>query len=215
MAELLLEEKLPQALQALCEKLNKYVQEKQEENNIEEHTTKVSSQYWKPPIYYDDDDDDEESSIPLKDIISELPLSVAIAPVLPTKEPDDSLSMGDEHLSTIPKTESDKVIKSSVKDLVPIPSESKDLSDNKSERDVPFCDESSTIAQGNDSNHFDAESDLIESLLNRDTSIVYSPKIDSLLEEFAGELAHIDLIPPEINEVDFDPEEDIHFGTDN
>ncbi|GJR60997.1 hypothetical protein Tco_1503159 [Tanacetum coccineum] len=117
--------------------------------------------------------------------------------------------MGDEHLSTIPKTESDKVIKSSVKDLVPIPSESKDLSNNKSECDVPFCDESSTIAQGNDSNHFDAESDLIESLLNRDTLIVYSPKIDSLLEEFAGELAHIDLIPPEINEVDFDPEEDI------
>ncbi|GKA37597.1 reverse transcriptase domain-containing protein [Tanacetum coccineum] len=79
------------------------------------------------------------------------------------------------------------------------------------ECDVPFCDESSTIPQGNDSNHFDAESDLIESLLNRDTSIVYSPKIDSLLEEFAGELAHIDLLPPEINEADFDPEEDIRL----
>ncbi|GJV03496.1 integrase, catalytic region, zinc finger, CCHC-type containing protein [Tanacetum coccineum] len=64
MAELLLEVKLPQALQALCEKLNKYVQEKQEEKNIaEEQAAKVSSQYWKPPIYYDDDDDDEEYSI--------------------------------------------------------------------------------------------------------------------------------------------------------
>ncbi|GKA31082.1 hypothetical protein Tco_0717387 [Tanacetum coccineum] len=182
MAELLLEEKLPQALQALCEKLNKYVQEKQEEkNNAEEQAGKVSSQYWKPPIYYDDDDDDDESYIPLRDIISEPLLSVAIAPILPTKEPDDSLSIGDEHLSTIPETESDKVIKSSVEDLVLIPSKSEDLSDNK------------------------------KSLLNRDTSIVYSPKIDSLLEEFAGELAHIDLIPPEINEADFDPEEDIRL----
>ncbi|GJX06760.1 hypothetical protein Tco_0194692 [Tanacetum coccineum] len=209
MAELLLEEKLPQALHAFCEKLNKYVQEKQEEkNNAEEQAAKVSSQYWKPPIYYDDDNDDEESSIPLRDIISELPLSVAIAPVLPTKEPDDSLSMGDEHLSTISETESDKVIKSSVKDIVPIPSESEDLSDNKSECDMPFCDESSTIPQGNDSNHFDAESDLIESLLNRDTSIVYSPKIDSLLKEFTGKLAYIDLIPPEINKADFNPKDD-------
>ncbi|GJT83747.1 retrovirus-related pol polyprotein from transposon TNT 1-94 [Tanacetum coccineum] len=63
--------KLSQALQALCEKLNKNVQEKQEEKNVaEEQAAKVSSQYWKPPIYYDDDDDDEESSIPLRDIIS-------------------------------------------------------------------------------------------------------------------------------------------------
>nr|GFA59585.1 hypothetical protein [Tanacetum cinerariifolium] len=36
-------------------------------------------------------------------------------------EPIDSLSMGDEHLDTIPSTESDEVIKSSVEDLVPIP----------------------------------------------------------------------------------------------
>ncbi|GJZ36559.1 hypothetical protein Tco_0582750 [Tanacetum coccineum] len=70
-------------------------------------------------IYYDDDDD-EESSIPLSDVISELPLCVAITPVLSTEEPDNSLSMGDEHLDTIPATKSDEVIKSSVEDLVPI-----------------------------------------------------------------------------------------------
>ncbi|GJY21679.1 hypothetical protein Tco_0394245 [Tanacetum coccineum] len=35
--------------------------------------------------------------------------------------------MGDEHLDTIPTTESDEVIKSSVEDLVPIPSESEVL----------------------------------------------------------------------------------------
>nr|GEU32979.1 hypothetical protein [Tanacetum cinerariifolium] len=38
-----------------------------------------------------------------------------------------------------------------------------------------------------------------------------SPKFDSLLDEFSGELAHTDLIPPEINEANCDPEEDIHL----
>ncbi|GJS51412.1 hypothetical protein Tco_0624774 [Tanacetum coccineum] len=55
-------------------------------------------------------------------------------------EPEDFLIMGDEKLSTIPEKESDEVIKSSVKDLVPIPSESEDTSDNDSECDLPFCD---------------------------------------------------------------------------
>ncbi|GJU92520.1 hypothetical protein Tco_1304943 [Tanacetum coccineum] len=91
---------------------------------------------------YDDDDDDEESTIPLSEIISQLPPSIAITPVLPTMEPMDSLNIGDEHLSTIPKKESDEFIKSSVEDLVPIPSESKDTSDNDSECDLPFCDDS-------------------------------------------------------------------------
>ncbi|GJZ45957.1 hypothetical protein Tco_0593553 [Tanacetum coccineum] len=72
------------------------------------------------PICYDDDDD-EESSIPLKDIIiSGLPSCVAITSVLLTEEPVDSLIMEDEHLDTIPATESDEVIKSSVEDLVSI-----------------------------------------------------------------------------------------------
>nr|GEX58652.1 hypothetical protein [Tanacetum cinerariifolium] len=39
-------------------------------------------------------------------------------------EPIDSLSMGDEHLNTIPATESDEDIKSCVENLVPNPSES-------------------------------------------------------------------------------------------
>nr|GFB74638.1 hypothetical protein [Tanacetum cinerariifolium] len=51
----------------------------------------------------------------------------AITPVLSTEEPDNSLSMGDEHLDTIPATKSDEVIKFSVKDLVLIPSESEGI----------------------------------------------------------------------------------------
>ncbi|GKF09170.1 hypothetical protein Tco_0043394, partial [Tanacetum coccineum] len=52
----------------------------------------------------------------------------------------DSLSMGDEHLSTIPEKESDEVIKSSVEDLIPISSESEDTSESDS--DLPYDDES-------------------------------------------------------------------------
>nr|GEX82938.1 hypothetical protein [Tanacetum cinerariifolium] len=62
-----------------------------------------------------------------------------------------------------------------------------------------------------DLHQFNAESDLIESLLNRDTLIGSSPKFDSLLEEFFGELTHIDLISLETDEADFDPEKEIHL----
>ncbi|GJU51516.1 hypothetical protein Tco_1221071 [Tanacetum coccineum] len=48
----------------------------------------------------------------------------------------------------------------------------------------PLFDEE-IISTKIDPHHFNAESDLIESLLNRDTSIVSSPKFDSLLKEFS------------------------------
>ncbi|GJU34591.1 hypothetical protein Tco_1182945 [Tanacetum coccineum] len=40
---------------------------------------------------------------------------------------------------------------------------------------------------------------------------ISSSKFDSLLEVFFGELAHIDLISPKIDEADFDPEEEIRL----
>ncbi|GJV53029.1 hypothetical protein Tco_1448770 [Tanacetum coccineum] len=97
--------------------------------------------------------------------------------------------MGDEHLNTIPETE-----KSSVENLVSIPSESKGISNDI--RDVPSCD----------NDHFDAEFGLINFLLNRDISIT-SPNIDFLPEEFAGELDLIVPILPGIDDDDFDEEE--------
>ncbi|GKE21764.1 hypothetical protein Tco_1433276 [Tanacetum coccineum] len=79
------------------------------------------------------------NTIPLNEIVSQIPPSIAITPVLPTLEPDDSLIMGDENLSTIPEKESDEVIKSSVEDLVPIPRESGDTFGSDSECDLPSC----------------------------------------------------------------------------
>nr|GFD17962.1 hypothetical protein [Tanacetum cinerariifolium] len=59
------------------------------------------------------------------------------------KEPDNPLRMGDEHLDTILTTKSDKIIKSSVENLVPIPSESEGIPNNAC--DVPFRDNSSPL----------------------------------------------------------------------
>ncbi|GJZ08115.1 hypothetical protein Tco_0542398 [Tanacetum coccineum] len=53
--------------------------------------------------------------------------------------------MGNEELSTIPEKESDEFIKSSVEDLVPIPSKSEDTSESDSVCDLPSCDDFSLI----------------------------------------------------------------------
>ncbi|GKB34000.1 hypothetical protein Tco_0873401 [Tanacetum coccineum] len=109
--------------------------------NISTHTPEPSRHF---NFTCDDDDDDEEYSIPLKDMPQISP-SIALAPVSSIMEPEDSLSMGDEHLSTIPEKESDEFIKSSVEDLVPIPSESEDTPESDSECDSPSCDDFSSI----------------------------------------------------------------------
>nr|GEU84166.1 putative ribonuclease H-like domain-containing protein [Tanacetum cinerariifolium] len=125
----------------------------------------------------------------------------------------------DEYLDTISETESDEFTKSSVENLVPSPSESEDLSD--SECDVPACDNFTTFSNllfdadndfSSNSHRFNAESDLIESLLNHDSSIISSSsKIDSLLDEFTGELTLLKSSPPGIDKTDCDPEEEIHL----
>ncbi|GJR05584.1 hypothetical protein Tco_0528568 [Tanacetum coccineum] len=259
-----------------------------------------------------------------------IPLSDFIPPVTPNVETVNSLSMGDKHLDT-----SKDSLESSVRDPVPIPSESADLSDGESECDVPINDDSpeshfSTfdnplfdsnddfssddeslseeeiqkdefkyfsnplydlddeiitnekilpnqkdldvvipIPPGIDERCFNAESDLLESLLNRDSPID-STKIDSifdefslprppeesnseisdatieslspspiliedsdslmeeidlflasddsmptfdyLLEEFSGELAHTDPIPPGVVDTTSEPEEEIRLA---
>nr|GFA36685.1 hypothetical protein [Tanacetum cinerariifolium] len=90
----------------------------------------AKAKYWKLPVCYDDDDDEERSDSLNDNIISGLLSFSAITPnepVLSTEEPDNSLSMGDEHLDTISATESDEFIKSGVENLMPIPSESEGI----------------------------------------------------------------------------------------
>nr|GFC10999.1 hypothetical protein [Tanacetum cinerariifolium] len=150
-------------------------------------------------FYYDDDDDDDDHNS-------------AITPVLSTEEPIDSLSMGDEHLDTIMATESDEVIKSSVKDLVPIPTlkdnptqSSESLTKSSSTSLNSFLEETNTfhnslpefenfyfdleeISSGSTTTHSDI------SLSEYDLFI-----FDLTHEEFTDELVHI-ISPPDIPE---------------
>nr|GFA14816.1 hypothetical protein [Tanacetum cinerariifolium] len=100
--------------------------------------------------------------------------SIAITTVLSTKEPEYSFSMGDKHLSTIPETKSEEVIKFSVKNLVPIPSEYEVTFDDESECDVPIKDESSLVFTTFSNPIFDDNDDFTfsddESLFDEDVS---------------------------------------------
>nr|GFB74978.1 hypothetical protein [Tanacetum cinerariifolium] len=64
-------------------------------------------------------------------------------PILSTEEPNNSLSIGDEHLDIIPATESNEFIKSGVENLIPILSESEGIPEHVC--DVPFHDNSSPL----------------------------------------------------------------------
>ncbi|GKD82023.1 hypothetical protein Tco_1348862 [Tanacetum coccineum] len=166
------------------------------------------------PICYDDDDN--EYSFATQECLKKF--SSAITPDLPKS---NSLIMEDKHLDTIPEPESDKLIKSSVEDLIHTPSEFEDECDydESSHEEVihemsfktysnPLFDlDEEIISSEFNPNHnedldstpkndrFDTESYLLKSLLNRDTLMASSPKIDSLFDEFTGELI---TIPPRI-----------------
>nr|GEY12571.1 hypothetical protein [Tanacetum cinerariifolium] len=130
------------SITSLCEMACQVVQKKLEEKQIKEERA-AKAKYWKLSICYDDDDDEERFD-PLDDnIIFGLPSFHAITldePILSTEEPDNSLSMGDEHLDTILATKSDEFIKSSVEDLIPIPCESEGIPEHMC--DVPSHDNS-------------------------------------------------------------------------
>ncbi|GJT40617.1 hypothetical protein Tco_0940482 [Tanacetum coccineum] len=163
--ELLLQEKLHKALQAVYEKLSQQ----------EQAAT--------------------ESTIPLNEVISQIPPSIAITPVLPIMEPDDSLIMGDEDLSTIPEKQSNEFINSSVEDLVPIPSKSEDTYESDSECDLPFRDNSVTFSNPlfNDNDAFTSSDD--ESLPEEDVQKENFKIYSSPLFEFNDEYISSDVNP--------------------
>ncbi|GKD96740.1 hypothetical protein Tco_1380637 [Tanacetum coccineum] len=178
-------------VQSMVEKLR----QQEQATNLSTHTPEPSRRF---NFIYDDDDDHEERTIPLKEIISRLPPSIAITtsfPVLPTMEPEDFLIVGNQNFSTIPEKESDEVIKSSVKDLVLIPSESEDTSDNDSECDLPFCDNYVTSSNPLfDSNNYFSSSD-DESLPKEDVQEENFKIYSNHLFEFDDEYITSDINP--------------------
>nr|GEX46603.1 hypothetical protein [Tanacetum cinerariifolium] len=104
-----------------------------------------------------DDDDDEDYT----------PAITPDEPVLSTEEPNNSLSMGDEHLETIPATESDEFIKSGVENLIPILSESEGIPEHMC--DVPSHDNSPPLDVLTDQIKDFSESNEKFSLINDDS----------------------------------------------
>nr|GEU74139.1 hypothetical protein [Tanacetum cinerariifolium] len=69
----------------------------------------------------------------------------SITPIQSTKEPEHLLSMGYEHFSITPKTESDEVTKSNAENLLPIPSKCGVTLEDEIECDMPFKDDCSPV----------------------------------------------------------------------
>ncbi|GJZ03291.1 hypothetical protein Tco_0536566 [Tanacetum coccineum] len=101
---------------------------------IEELSEYINCPSWNRPTFYDNDD--KEYSIQFNEYLENS--SKAITHDLPTEELQYFSKYGGGHFSTIPEIESDEVIKSSVKNLIPILRESEGISDVTC--DVPFCD---------------------------------------------------------------------------
>ncbi|GKD37782.1 hypothetical protein Tco_1257989, partial [Tanacetum coccineum] len=141
---------------SICNMVGQIMQKKEEERRIAEDQA-AKDRYWKIPICYDDDED----------------YTIAITPVLPTVEPDNSLIMEDEHLDTIP----------SVENLVQIPSESKGISEDT-------CD----VPVGEDSSIFDALSDHSEILSDSNNDDSSSSDDDSF---FSEDIEYVDASPPD------------------
>ncbi|GJR66931.1 hypothetical protein Tco_0012996, partial [Tanacetum coccineum] len=112
--------------------------------------------------------------------------------------------MEDEHLDTIPATESDEVIKSSVEDLIPIPSESEGIPNKMC--DVPFHDNSPPLNISKDQfkDLFDSNDDSIliddDSLSIDDNDYVKASPPDSELVI----LEVVEIVIPEVGGIDYD-----------
>ncbi|GJR97008.1 hypothetical protein Tco_0269182 [Tanacetum coccineum] len=158
--------KLMEQMATLCDLVGQAIQNKEKEKRIAEEQA-AKDRYWKIPICYDDDEDD----------------TIAITPVLPIEEPDNSLSMGDEHLDTVPATELDEVIKSSVKDLIPIPCESEGILNKMC--DVPLCENTTPLNALNEHSEIVVNSDDDNSSSDDDST-------------YGKDIYYVDASPPDV-----------------
>nr|GEY48524.1 hypothetical protein [Tanacetum cinerariifolium] len=109
--------------------------------------------------------------------------------------------MGDEHLDTIPATELDGVIKSSVEDLVPIPSESEGIPDTMC--DVHFVNNPTPLEA---KDHFEIVTKSNDDISSNDDNSLYNENI-----EYVEESPHnSELVSLEVAEIVIPEEEEIN-----
>nr|GEY13768.1 hypothetical protein [Tanacetum cinerariifolium] len=156
---------------------------KQEKKQIEEEQA-AKARYWKIPACCDDDDD----------------YNSTITPVLSTEGDQKLPKYGDKHLDTIPATESDEVIKSSVDDLVPIPSESEGIPDTMC--DVHFINNPTPLEA---KDHFEIVMNFNDDVSSSDDDSLYNENI-----EYVEAPPHdFEVVSLEVAEIVIPKEEDI------
>nr|GEU47930.1 hypothetical protein [Tanacetum cinerariifolium] len=113
----------------------------------------------------------------------------AVVPILSTKEPEYSSSMGYENPNTTPETEKNEIIKSGVEELVPVLSENEVTAEDKRECDMlvcensPTCDDHSDIfSDSNNDDDISSDDDDFEDIEYVKASLL-DPEIVSLAEE--------------------------------
>nr|GFA56648.1 hypothetical protein [Tanacetum cinerariifolium] len=227
------------SLTSMCELACQIVQKNPEEKQLEEEQA-AKAQNWKLPVCYDDDDDEESSNSLEENIIYELPPYFAITsnePVDSLSMGDEhfntiTATKSDEFIKSCVENLIPNPSESEGENECDVPAGfttfSNDLFDAyynfDSGDDQSFSDEDfpkqiysnplfdeEIIHMKIDLHLFNAESDLIESMPNHDSSIIISSKIDSFFYEFAGELTLLKSISSRIDEIDCHPEKETRF----
>nr|GEY48843.1 hypothetical protein [Tanacetum cinerariifolium] len=165
----------------------------------------------------------------VKNVVEHLAKRGTLVPILSTKEPEYSLSMGYEHPNTTPEMKSDEIMKSGVEELVPIPNECEVTLEDKKEGDVlvcenyPICDDHSDIySDSNNDDDISSDNDAFEDIeyikpdQERLINVVKNDMSDDstndpLLEEVDLFLAFDNSIPPGIENFGDDSEGYIRF----
>nr|GEY35504.1 hypothetical protein [Tanacetum cinerariifolium] len=229
------------SLTFMCELACQIVQKKQEENQIEKEQAAKAQNWKLPVCYDDDDDEERSNSLKDNIIFRLPPCSAITPnePVdslsmgdehfntIPAMESDKFIKSSVENLIPNPsesegESECDmpaceafttllNVLFDADYDFYSVDDQS--LSDEDFSKEIYlnplFAEE--IIPMKIDPHSFNAESDLIESMLYHDSSIIISSKIDSLFDEFADELTLLKSISSRIDETDCHPEEETHF----
>nr|GEV69103.1 reverse transcriptase domain-containing protein [Tanacetum cinerariifolium] len=186
----------------------------------------ANARYWKIPAYYDDDNDFNFAIIPNETVDSLIMGDEYLDTILAT-ESDEFIKSCVENLAPNSSESEGKkgcdlpacfttfsnILFDAEYEFDSIDDQSLFNEDGLEEiYSNPLFEEeinSMRICQHN----FNAESDLIESLLNHDSSIIpSSSKINSLLDEFIGELTLLKSILSRINETDCHPENEIRLS---
>nr|GFB64672.1 hypothetical protein [Tanacetum cinerariifolium] len=185
-----------------------------------------NARYWKIPAYYDDDEDYNFPITP-NETIDSLIMGNKHLDTISATESDEFIKSSVENLVPNPSesegengcdmpacfTTFSNILFDAEYEFDAVDDQSLHNEDFLEEifLNPLFEEEINSIRIGQ--HHFNVEFDLIGSLLNHDSSIIpSSSKIDSLLDEFAGELPLLKSIPPRIDETDYHPENEIRLS---